>query len=396
MKTRQSVGLIILVLVAMVIAWVRLFDSSPPNSYKPLTITGNVGGKLDYLNDPAVIKILKDKYSLTVNPIRLGSFEQVDKCRLPLDFCWPSSQVAGQLLLQKLAPATMTTQVVFNSPIVFYSWTPIVDKLIGMGIVQQIGDAYYINELALLVEMIDKGTTWDQIGLPAPYGPIQIYTSDPVKSNTGNSFLGLLANTYNGGSVVDATTVSTVLPNVNAFVDRMGLLPSTTTQLFEQFLNLGMGAAPIIVAYESNLIEYSLLHPGPAYRQRLQNDVRTIYPMPTIWSEQPLIPLTEGGRRLMDALRGPELQTIGWEGHGFRPGNPAVIVTVAQLTGLGVPLSIDSVIKMPETDAMVILMDTISGASSPPTLVSSTTGQSTRMIHAVGQSRRERTFLSSA
>jgi hypothetical protein len=365
MKARQYAGLSILVIVALVIVAAQRAGGDG-NDLKPLTIEGIVGGKLDFLNDEEVKKVLKDEYNLTVKATRVPSFEHVERCRPPLDFCWPSSQIAGDLILEALAPETISAQIIFNSPIVFYSWTPIVDELISQGIVEKVGETYYLNDVAKLVEMINNGNTWSDIGLAAPYGPMQIYTSDPAQSNTGNSFVGLLANTFNGGNVVDATTVNTVLPQVKTFVDRMGLLPSTTTQLFEQFLNLGMGAAPIIVAYESNLIEYSLLHPGADFHQKIRDDVRMLYPRPTVWSEQPMIPLTEGGKRFMEALRSPEIQRIGWERHGFRPGNPSTLIAVDNLAALGVPSSIDSAIRMPATNAMVTIMDALSTQAVMP------------------------------
>jgi hypothetical protein len=139
---------------------------------------------------------------------------------------------------------------------------------------------------------------------------------------------------------------------VEAIFARMGLLPDTTTQLFEQFLALGMGAAPIIVAYESNLIEYGLTHQTPTDQAIIGQQVRTLYPKPTVWSSQPLIALTAGGERLMAALRDPEIQRLGWERHGFRSAVSGVPNNPNAVGQQGVPASIDSVIQMPRAAVM--------------------------------------------
>jgi hypothetical protein len=77
-----------------------------------------------------------------------------------------------------------------------------------------------------------------------------------------------------------------------------------------------------------------------------------LYPSPTVWSSQPLVALTPGGKRLMEALRDPEIQRIGWEHHGFRYGvfNNPIDPSVVNVSG--VPATIDSVLKMPKPEIM--------------------------------------------
>ena len=47
--------------------------------------------------------------------------------------------------------------------------------------------------------IITEERSWKEIGLPELYGNVSIDTTDPAKSNSGNMFAGLLANTLNGG-----------------------------------------------------------------------------------------------------------------------------------------------------------------------------------------------------
>jgi hypothetical protein len=355
-RARQFIGIGLLSIVALVFVMYGVFQDDEPEA---IVVTGYVGGKLAFFDNPRVIEFLKSEYNLVVKPNRLGSYEQVTKCRPPMDFCWPSSQVAGELLVAQLGSAALGNQIIFNSPIVYYTWTPICDALIVQGVVRQSGDSYYLQDPAKFVEMIQTGVPWSQIGLSQLYGSVTIHTSDPIESNTGNSFAGILANTLNGGQVVDGTSVKTVSPDVVAFFGKLGLLPSTTTELFEQFLTLGMGGAPIIVAYESNLIEHSLLHPGTSTKEFLSANVRTLYPEPTVWSSQPFIPLSENGKLLMEALRRPEIQAIGWENHGFRSAVPG-IDNDPSIFGLpGVPPQIVSTMPMPSPSAMLYIMEAL-------------------------------------
>jgi hypothetical protein len=359
-KARQFAGLAILLLVGLIIVAIKLWPSSDPvpqvSSISTATVNGIIGGKAAFLHDPDVIKILNEKYGLTVNFTTVGSIEQIDRCAAGLDFCWPSSQTAGELIQRKFASNPVKSEIIFNSPIVLYTWAPIADALIAQGIVEKTGDAYYVVNFARLIQMIGNGVAWKDIGLPQLYGKVIVFSSDPTHSNTGNSFAGLLANTLNNGQVVDGSSAAAVLPQVEAIFARMGLLPNTTTQLFEQFLALGMGAAPIIVAYESNLIEYGLTHQTPTDQAIIGQQVRTLYPKPTVWSSQPLIALTAGGEHLMAALRDPEIQRLGWEHHGFRSAVSGVPNNPNAVGQQGVPASIDSVIQMPRAAVMELII----------------------------------------
>jgi hypothetical protein len=108
------------------------------------------------------------------------------------------------------------------------------------------------------------------------------------------------------------------------------------------------------------MIEYNLSHPSQDVQDYVRQNVRTLYPKPTVWTSQPLLALTPGGQRLMTALRDPEIQRLGWEHHGFRTAVPGVINNIAALNATGVPQSIDSVIPMPGPAAMDIIIQSLS------------------------------------
>jgi ABC-type Fe3+ transport system substrate-binding protein len=125
-----------------------------------------------------------------------------------------------------------------------------------------------------------------------------------------------------------------------------------------------MGAAPIIVAYESYLIAYSLEHQSTASQQYLRDNVRTLYPKPTVWTTQPMIAFSAEGERFMNALLDPEIQRIGWELYGFRPGRVSEPIDLSVVNLPGVPETFDSVVHMPKPAVMDQL---IQGIQATPT-----------------------------
>jgi hypothetical protein len=377
MKPRQYAGLAILLTVAIIFSAVNLWPDSGsgpntnPDPPDQITATGIIGGKVAFFQDPDIVNFLKEKYGLTVEFKRVPSIEMINQCQSGLDYCWPSSQNAGETIKDQLGTAVLGSEIIFNSPLVMYTWAPIADTLIAQDIVEKSGDTYYIVDLPRLVNMIDDETAWADIGMSQLYGPVRILTTDPTQSNTGYSFAGLLANTLNGGKVVDENAARELAPQLDKFFDKLGLLQVTTTQLFEQFMTQGMGAYPIIAAYESNLIEYLLLHQTPDTQEQIRQNVRTLYPKPTVWTSQPMIALTPAGQRLVTALRDPEIQRLGWEHHGMRTAVPGVVNNVAALGVPGVPQTIDSVIPMPGPAAMDIIIQALSAPSAAATPVAS-------------------------
>lgn len=373
MKT-QRVGLLLLVVAAVLaglFVWKGRGTSSPapPGRVAPngggapvtaadaVTVKGYVGGeKLGFLADPDVQKILRDKYGVTVDGTKLGSIEMVQGSTQGQDFLWPSSQVALELYKSR-GGKFQKADVVFNSPIVFYSWDVVTEALIKNGVVQKLGASYYVVDAPKFIRMINTGTSWKQIGLPELYGRVSVRSTDPTKSNSGMMFAGLLANITNGGEVVDDTTLPKSLPEVKTFFGRLGYLEPSSADLFNQFLSMGEGANPMIVGYENQLTEFNL--ENPQYRDLLRKRIRILYPRPTVWSNHPLIALTDSGVKLLNALKDPEIQKLAWEHHGFRSGLVGVQNDPSVLQVVGIPAQIQNVVPMPTPQVMQKIIDSL-------------------------------------
>ena len=101
----------------------------------------------------------------------------------------------------------------------------------------------------------------------------------------------------------------------------------------------------LVALIESQLADYLIDHPED--QQLIRDNVRMLYPEPTVWTSHPVIARTENGEKLMQALLDPELQQLGWEIIGFRPALPGVDIDVAKSGVPGILPQIDSTIDSP-------------------------------------------------
>jgi len=202
--------------------------------------------------------------------------------------------------------------------------------------------------------MVNDRTTWKDIGLDDLYGSVKFVSTHPAKSNSGNMGSGLVANLMNGGKVVDEQAIQTLLPQIKQLYGRLGYMEHSSGTLFSQFLKQGVGSYPIIVGYENQMIEFGL--ENSQYLDLLQKKVRTLYPKPTVWSNHPVIALTDNGVKLVEALKDPEIQELAWKKHGFRTGLSGIQNSTKDMMFKGIPENITSVIPMPSYRVMDIII----------------------------------------
>lgn len=328
-----------------------------------VVVRGVIGGEKEgVLANPEVRQILLDRYGLTVEAATLGSLDMVEGDQSDRDYLWPSSEVALERYREQQPGGRVTADVIFNSPIVIYTWKPIADALVGQELVTDT-NGVLTADLPGLIDLVNRDTPWSSLGVDV-YSSVSVVTTDPVRSNSGAMFAGLLANTLNGGRVADETTIEVLLPQIDRFYDRLGYLEGGSGDLFNQFLTTGMGAKPMIVGYESQLIEFSLANEEA--RALIRDQLRVLYPEPTVWSSHPLIALTASGERLLAALKDVDIQRIAWERHGFRSGLPGVRSDPAALDVVGVPTTVEAVIPMPRPAVMARIVQTLRSPSGQP------------------------------
>lgn len=318
-------------------------------------ILGLIGSeKSNFLENPEVQDILRREYNLVVDYRKAGSIEMIDMDHSGMDFLWPSSSVALELYTLRHGSG-QKNEAIFASPIVFYSWDKVVDSLVAGGVAVRGADDQYEADVETLVRMVLENTPWSDLGLDELWGGVTITSTDPTRSNSGNLFSGLVANILYGG-VVDEAHIDSVLPETLEVFRVQGYMQHSTGTLFERYLEQRMGSFPIILGYENQIVEYRLQNPEAWAQNR--NELRILYPVPTVFSEHPLIALTDGGERLIEALQDEEIMRIAWEQHGFRTGPE----NDPQALGVdGIPRSVTRIVRMPVPAVMERIIAELGG-----------------------------------
>jgi hypothetical protein len=187
-----------------------------------------------------------------------------------------------------------------------------------------------------------------------------LFSTDPTRSNSGNQFASLMTTVLADGASTGPVFEEAVA-TVAGIYRRMGYTEHSSSDLFEQYLRMGMGAKPIVAGYENQLVEFAA--ENVELWQRLEGQpIRPVvlYPEPTVYSSHILLAMNERGRALIAALADPDLQTIAWRRHGFRSGfalaNDPVILPVA-----GIPETIGKVVPMPPFAAVEAMLIAVGG-----------------------------------
>ncbi|MCK6579857.1 MAG: substrate-binding domain-containing protein [Anaerolineae bacterium] len=326
------------------------------------TVTCFVGSeKDDFLKNPEVVRLLADRYGLEVSYSRVGSIEQAFIDSSQVDCLWPSNTSALEIYRsqhqQDFDSGGISYETIFNSPIVLFSWTPLVQALVDQGLFVVQPEGYTTVDTTRLIELLTRTPkpTWAEVGVDELFGSFNVITSDPARSNSGNMFYGLFANMLAGGQVASLEAMRENLPALRAYYESQGYMEESSGILFERFVNTGMGAHPIIANYESLLIEFIVQH-----REQMDavlSQIHIIYPTPTVWSSHPLIARTDAGRKLLEALRDERLQQIAWEQHGFRSGLLGIENDPSILSLTGIPAEITSVIPLPRAEGIIEMLD---------------------------------------
>ena len=348
---KKIAGLILLVVLMAVIGGIYFVTGNAP---RIVSVDGYVGGeKIELLEDEEVQSVFEEKYGLNVDYSRAGSLDMMTADLSGRDYLFPSSSIALEYY-EDLHGSPVQSEIVLNTPIVLYTHQIVLDAFECQGLITTDGDIHYID-MAGLLELIQNGAQWSDIGLPELYGRVSVDTTDPSKSNSGNMFAALVANVLNEGQTVTEADLAAILPELQDIFGKLGYMETSSSDLFSQFLRMGVGAEPIIAGYESQLIEYAALYPDEY--DRIRGDVVMLYPAPTVWSAHVMIALDENGQILLNAMQDEDIQEIAWKKHGFRTGNYGDIADSGAIPAEGVAASITQVAQVPSYDVMKVIIE---------------------------------------
>ena len=391
MNKKMLIGILIFIVVVIsTIVLKNLNDEkvTPKNLTKVYVATG--GGKEDFLNDERVKEILQKKYKLDVvfdtwsngktitkplirESVGLGDTTIVNELKSGANYSITSEGVSKYDALftsdqrfydyYKLSPnkeegeadryTVLNGGLTLNTPIVIYSWKPVVESLINENIVTLKDDVYYITDMNKLIDYILQGKKWSDIGLENLYGTINIASTDPVSSSPGATYYGLLLSVLSGGNVT-SENIEANLSKLRDFYIKSGYMNNTPADLFERYLKTGMGGEPMIVDYEKSIIDFA--NSNKDAFESVKNDIVILYPEPTIWNSHCFASFTENGNKLYEALNDSEIAEIAFKKYGFRTGVTGGNYNVKDIM-TGLPQSIDSTVSSLKMDIYNKLID---------------------------------------
>ena len=364
MNKKQIVGIIIFVVLILIIIGIGVLKKKDNNIFLGGDLTtvyvATGGGKEAFLKDEDVVSIMKKKYGLDVvydswsngklivNPlVREDGITKYDAMfssdqRFYDYYKLSPNKELGEADRYKVLDGDLT----LNTPIVIYSWGKVVDALEKEQIVTKKDEVYYITDMGKLLEYILEGKKWSDIGLTELYGNINIASTDPVTSSPGATYYGLLLSIM-CNSQVTTQSVEENLPKLKEFYIKSGYMNNTPADLFERYLKTGMGGEPMIVDYEKSIVEFA--NENPDGFNQVKDDIRILYPTPTIWNSHCIATFDEAGNSFLKAFEDKEIGQIAWSRYGFRTGVTGGNYDVSSL-GLGVPSTITSTVSSLKMD----------------------------------------------
>ena len=304
MKLSKSkiIGLIALLAVVGVVCGTLVWRQSQPAPAEPteqVSITGYLGGEKIGLFDDAKFKALAAKQGIAIDYRKAGSPAMMDTDRKGMGYLFPSSRAAVEYGNAKGVKAPQS-DIVFNSPIVLYTHKAVADGLVNGGLVTKDDSGAYHMDMAKAVDAMVANTTWADVGYTAGYGQFRIDSTDPVKSNSGNEYAALLATVLNGGQPAMVDSVARDGKTIASIFAKSGWMETSSEDSFNQFLTLGVGSKPMMVGYESQLLDLAVNQPD-AFKQ-IKDDVVIVYPTPTVWSTHTLMALAEKRRHTAEPV----------------------------------------------------------------------------------------------
>jgi hypothetical protein len=313
-----------------------------------VSVHGLIGSEKEaFFADPRVQKALAAQ-GISVTVEKAGSRSIATRFdAAKYDFGFPSGAPAAQQLSKQAKPAAVYNP--FYTPMVLASWRPIAEILVANGIAERQGDIYYVVDLPGLMQLIEKGTRWRDLKGSQAFATgkaVLVNTTDVRTSNSAAMFLGLASYMANDQQVVQSQAdIDKVMPKVAPLFLRQGYQEQSSAGPFEDYLALGMGKTPLLMAYESQLIEFWLKHP-----EKLKSDMVIMYPKPTVYSKHVLVPYTPAGERLGKALEtDPQLHQLAHE-YGFRTGGERKGPELWAQRGIKVPEVLVDVIDPPSQE----------------------------------------------
>ena len=315
-----------------------------------VTVSGVAGSeKIPFLTDPQVVDALR-KHDIDLHVEAVGSREMATRGDLKTyDFAFPAGVPGARKIMQ--VTGVKKSYSPFFTPMIIASWRPIANILAANGVVRMTGPSYGTIDMKRLLDLMQSSTRWKDLkssGAFAIEKTVLVSSTDVRTSNSAAMYLALTAYVLNGDNVVQNDgQVRKVLPAASQLFLRQGYQESSSAGPFEDYTSMGMGKAPMVMAYEAQFVEYQLEHAG-----NRNGDMVLLYPDPTIFTKHVFIPFDEKGDKLGDLLQNdPELQRLAVE-HGLRTADTSYVQTYWKQHGIAVPATLINVVDPPSFEVL--------------------------------------------
>jgi hypothetical protein len=361
---RRAVGILVSILLAIgVVAAVVVGTSGFGLINRTTPVSGVIGSeKARFFEDDRVQEIFRDNgwdVSIETAGSRQIATDALDEA--DYDFAFPSSAPAARKIDNERD--VIGSYDPFFSPMVVATFQPIVEILTGAGVVEQRADGSYTFDVAAYLELVEQDARWTDLsgnedGQLYPADREVLLTSTDVRrSNSAAMYLSIASYVANGGQVVSTPEQEdAVFPLLRTLFLDQGFSESSSEGPFEDYLTLGLGRAPMIMAYESQFLDRQIQDPG-----RITDDMVLLYPSPTVISQHTLLSLTEGGDAVGRLLtENEDLQRLLAE-YGFRVPDRAVFASVLEERGVEVPPEIVDTADTPSYEVLERMIQRLEG-----------------------------------
>ncbi|MGX7829874.1 hypothetical protein ACTG9Q_32845 [Actinokineospora sp. 24-640] len=355
MKRRLGVGLAVVLVLA--VAGVVVFGGEDEVPAGPRTVTGVVGSeKAPFFAERRVVDAFA-AHGIVVRVDTAGSRQIATEVDLrTYDFAFPGSEPTAQRIVRDLGAKTSYSP--FFSPMAVATFAPIADLLTARGVIRPGQEGRPVLDVARYLDLAGKGTRWDRLpgntAFPARR-TVLINTTDPRDSNSAAMYLAAMSYVANGNSVVNSPAEEAeVLPLMTRLFLDQGYTPPSSEGPFVDYLAAGMGKTPLALIYESQFLDRQIRGDGS-----IRDDMRLVYPAPTVLSKHTLVPVTPGGDEVGRLLTtDPGLQRLAAE-FGFRTADPAHFRQVVADRKLDVPADLVDVVEPPSHESLERMLDAI-------------------------------------
>ena len=311
--------------------------------------------KEHFLEDAELQKVLAS-HGISITFQKAGSREIATRPDLKtFDIAFP----AGEHAAVKISQNTGSKRIyaAFYTPMAVASWKTLIPVLEKSGLVSRKGNAYFIVDMAKMLDIMEKGERWRDLPDNTVYSvgkSVLVTSTDVRKSNSGAMYLSLAAYLANGNNVVDNDAAATkVSAQMVGLFSRQGFQESSSAGPFEDYTSMGIGKAPLVMIYEQQFLEYVLSHSNP------NPDMVLLYPQPTILSKHTIVALTDNGAKFAEEMiSDPKVMAIA-QRYGFRTQDSSQLFSAVEAKHLAVPHTIVDVIDPPSYDILEKLINQV-------------------------------------